>query len=75
MSIVNILTISRTVWKIAARVNKWTIVISINEQILQHMMDSIWINIAIIFLNAAMDKNVLQEVGTSLVFSILSPIA
>ena len=50
-------------------------VISINEQILQHMMDNIWINIAIIFLNAAMDKNVLQEVGTSLVFSILSPIA
>ena len=39
------------------------------------MMDNIWINIAIIFLNAAMDKNVLQEVGTSLVFSILSPIA
>ena len=39
------------------------------------MMDNIWINIATIFLNAAMDKNVLQEVGTSLVFSILSPIA
>ena len=39
------------------------------------MMDNIWINIAIIFFNAAMDKNVLQEVGTSLVFSILSPIA
>ena len=32
-------------------------------------------NIATIFMNAAIDKNVLQQVSTSLVFPILSPIA
>ena len=37
------------------------------------MMDSIWMNIATIFMNAAIDKNVLQQVSTSLVFPILSP--
>ena len=33
-----------------------------------------WMNIAIIFMNAAMDKQVLQQMITSLVFSILSAI-
>ena len=39
------------------------------------MMDSIWMNIATIFINAARDKNVLQQVSTSLVFSVLSDFA
>ena len=49
-------------WEIAGLVDIWTVCISINEQILQHMMDSIcnWKNIATIFINAAMDKEVLQ---------------
>ena len=38
------------------------------------MMDGIWMNIATIFTNAAMDKQVLQQMSTSLVFSILSAI-
>ena len=38
---VNILTISDAGWKIAAaRIDKWAIAVSINEQILQNMMDS-----------------------------------
>ena len=41
LAIVNILTILLAGWKIAASVDKWTIAISINEQILQHMVDSI----------------------------------
>ena len=49
-------------WETAGLVDKWTFGISINEQILQHMMDSSynWKNIATIFINAAMDKEVLQ---------------
>ena len=56
MPIVNILTILL----IATLVDKWTVAISINEQILQRMMYSNWINMATIFMNAAMDKEVLQ---------------
>ena len=41
LAIVNILTILLAGRKIAASVDKWTIAISINEQILQHMVDSI----------------------------------
>ena len=48
------------------------IVISVNEQILERMMDFIWINVATIFMNAAMNEKVLQKVSTSL--SILSAI-
>ena len=40
LAMVNILTISRAGWKIAVWINKWTIDASINEQILQNMMDS-----------------------------------
>ena len=49
-------------WEIAGLVDKWTVCICINEEILQHMMDSSynWKNIATIFMNAAMDKEVLQ---------------
>ena len=49
-------------WEIAGLVDKWTVCISINEQILQHMMNISynWKNIATIFMNAAMDKEVLQ---------------
>ena len=76
MAIVNIITILRARWKIADWVDKWTIIICVNEQILQHMMDSIWMNIATIFMNTAMDnKKVLQYVSASLVFSILLAIA
>ena len=62
LPIVNILTILLVEWEIAGLVDKWTVCISINEQILQHMMDSSynWKNIATIFINAAMDKEVLQ---------------
>ena len=61
LPIVNILTILLLEWEIAGLVDKWTVGISINEQILQHMMDSSYNrkNIATIFLNAAMDKEVL----------------
>ena len=38
--IVNILTILLVEQKIVALVDKWGVSISINEQILQHMMDS-----------------------------------
>ena len=38
---VNILIISRADWKIAAWIDKWTIAVSVIEQILQHLMDSI----------------------------------
>ena len=37
---INILTISRAAWKIAARISKWTIAVYINEQLLQNMIDS-----------------------------------
>ena len=37
---VNILTISRAGWKNAASIDKWTIAVSINEQILQNSIDS-----------------------------------
>ena len=49
-------------WEIAGLVEKWTVGISISEQILQHIMDSSynWKNIAANFMN------------TSLIFSILS---
>ena len=40
LAMVNILTISRAGWKIAAGIEKSTTVVSINEQILQNMMDS-----------------------------------
>ena len=39
-AIVNILTILLVGWKIAALVDEWAVAISINGQILQHMMDS-----------------------------------
>ena len=39
------------------------------------MMDSIWINIGTLLMNAAMDKGVLQEMLTSLLFSISSAIS
>ena len=35
---VNIITISPTGWKIVARIDKWTVALSVNEQILQHMI-------------------------------------
>ena len=62
MPIVNILTILLLEWEIAGLVDKWTVGISINEQILQRMMDSSynWKNIATIFMNAVMDKEVLR---------------
>ena len=62
LPIVNILTILLVEWEIAGLVDKWTVCIRINEEILQHMMDSSynWKNIATIFMNAAMDKEVLQ---------------
>ena len=62
LPIVNILTILLVEWEIAGLVDEWAVGISINEQILQHMMDSSysWKNIATIFTNAAMDKGVLQ---------------
>ena len=62
LPIVNILTILLVEWEIAGLVDKWTVCICINEEILQHMMDSSynWKNIATIFMNAAMDKEVLQ---------------
>ena len=49
-------------WEIAGLVDKWTVGISINEQILQRMMDSSynWKNIAPIFMNAVMEKEVLR---------------
>ena len=49
-------------WEIAGLVEKWTVGISISEQILQHIMDSSynWKNIAANFMNTAMDKKVLQ---------------
>lgn len=42
---VNILTISHAGWKIHAWIDEWAVTVSINEQILQLMMDSIagWI--------------------------------
>ena len=60
--IVNILTILLVEWWIAGLVDKWTVGISINEQILQRMMDSSynWKNIATIFMNAVMEKEVLR---------------
>ena len=41
LGIVNILTILLVGRKITASVDKWAIAIGINEQILQHMVDSI----------------------------------
>ena len=38
---VNILTISRAGWKIAALIDKYTITVRIDEQILQNMMNNI----------------------------------
>ena len=38
---VNILIISRVGWKIAALIDKLTIAVTIIEQILQHVMDTI----------------------------------
>ena len=45
LAVVNKLTNLLAGWKIAASVDKWTIAFSINEQILQHKVDSItrWI--------------------------------
>ena len=62
LPIVNILTILLLEWEIAGLVDKWTVGISINEQILQRMMDSSynWKNIATIFMNAVMEKEVLR---------------
>ena len=37
---INILTIPRAGWKIATWINKWTTSASINEQMMQNMMDS-----------------------------------
>ena len=39
-ALVSVLTISRAGWKISAWSDKWTIAVSINEQLLQHMTDS-----------------------------------
>ena len=36
----NLLTISRAGWKIAAGIDKWTIAICVNEQILQNTIDN-----------------------------------
>ena len=49
-------------WKIAAWINKRTISECINEQIVQHMNGYYFndINTRAIFMNAAMDKQVLQ---------------
>ena len=60
LAMVNILIILHAGWKIDAWIDKWTIAVGTNEQILQNMMDSIWINIGTLFMNAAMDKGVLQ---------------
>ena len=38
---VNILTISRAGWEIAYWIDEWTIAVSINEQILLQIMDTI----------------------------------
>ena len=62
---VNILIMPHVEWKINARTDKWTIAVSVIEQILQHMMDNsinIYnsINNATIFMNAARDKRVMQ---------------
>ena len=40
LAMVNLLTISRAGWKIAAWIDQWTIAISINEQILRNMIGS-----------------------------------
>ena len=40
MAMINILTISRAGWKIATWINKWATSASINEQMMQNMMDS-----------------------------------
>ena len=60
LAMVNILIILHAGWKTDAWIDKWTIAVGINEQILQNMMDSIWINIGTLLMNAAMDKGVLQ---------------
>ena len=41
LAMINILIISRAEWKIAAWIDKWTIAVSVIEQILQHIMESI----------------------------------
>ena len=41
LAMVNILIISRAEWEIAGWIDKWTIAVSVIEQILQHLMDSI----------------------------------
>ena len=72
---VNVLTIPRAGWKIAAWTEKWTIAVSLNEQILQDMMDSTteWIlqqfSWMLQWINECCNKW-----STSLVFSILSAI-
>ena len=38
---VNVLVIYRAEWKIAAWIDKWTTTVSVIEQILQHLMDTV----------------------------------
>ena len=59
LAMVNLLTILRARWKISAWIDKWTIAISINEQILQNMIVQLD-EYFTIFMNAATDKRVLQ---------------
>ena len=45
LAMINLLTISCAEWKFSAWIDKWEITVSMNEQMLQHMMDSVtgWI--------------------------------
>ena len=76
LAMVNILTISRAGWKIAAWIEKSTTVVSINEQILQNMMDSTteWILQQFSWMLQWINECYNKWVATSFVILILSAI-